>query len=141
MEEYISREMKSNSTVEIQGRYGYERYQDFTLYSSGDWHKGEKAPIMVAECESNPGELLGELSGLMTIRCPFKYLFIEEGSESTFEQLKAFCDKSLKTDWAGTTYYVIEIPQNPLPPSNWKTFKAHIEKTGDKLSFEQQREL
>jgi len=64
-------------------RYSFERYQDFALYTEGNWHCGKKLPIMIAECESNPRELLGELSGLMTIRCPFKYLFIENLIHST----------------------------------------------------------
>ena len=118
-------------------RYSFERYQDFAFYTDGDWYSGKKLPIMIAECESNANELLGELSGLMTIRCPFKYLFIEK--LDTLNRLKKYCrDTSTCTvDWGNTTYYVIEIPDSPSRPSGWTTFAARLEKNGDALRFEQ----
>jgi len=116
-------------------RYGFERYQDFAFYTAGDWYEGMKRPLMVAEVESNSGELLGELSGLISIRCPHKYLFI--AGYDTLNRLTQFCCQpgSPAVDWAGTTYHVIEIPNDPSPPSQWTAFRASIMNDGDELAF------
>src|SRR5690606_27652666 len=50
--------------LENADHWGFERHQDFALYTIGDWYLGEKRPLMVCEVESNPGELIGEITGL-----------------------------------------------------------------------------
>ncbi len=119
----------------LNDRCSFERYQDFAFYSLGDWYAGKKVPLLVAECETNPKELLGELSGLITVRCPLKYLFIH--GADTLARLNGFCSDphSQAVDWPGTTYYVIEIPDSPLRPSSWRAFEADVEKAGGAIRF------
>lgn len=127
-------ESEGSDSAGLGERCSFERYQDFAFYSGGSWYDGKKVPLMAAECESNSAELLGELSGLMTIRCPLKYLFIHGVDVG---RLKSFCAErdSLATDWSGTTYYVIEIPPTPSPPSAWTTHRAHVPETGSPIEF------
>jgi hypothetical protein len=116
-------------------RCNYTRYHDFAFYADRDWYNGKKLPILIAECESKYEELLGELSGLLKVRSPFKYLFIE-GSD-TLKRLNDFCQHpcSCAVDWANTTYYVIEIPISASPPSTWTAFTATVEHHGETLRF------
>ena len=106
---------------------GFERYQDFALYTIGDWYLGEKRPLMVCEVESSPGELIGEITGLWAIRCPLKYLFISPFPD-LFEQPTSYCATPANgiVDWARTTYFVIEIPDVPTLPSTRTTCRADV---------------
>ena len=125
-------EAEQNGSSLPSDRCSFERYQDFVFYTDGDWHRGEKLPIMIAECESNSGELLGELSGLLERRCPLKYLFI-----SGRETLSRLNDQArANVDWGNTTLYVIEIPDEPSRPSTWTAFKASVQNTGESFRFE-----
>lgn len=117
-------------------RCSFERYQDFALYAGDSWYEGTKRHIVIAEVESNEAELLGELSGLLSIRCPIKYLFIAQ-TPDLFGRLTKFCGEpnSGATDWAGTTFFVAEIPDKPEPPSDWTTYRADVSQHGEKLCF------
>lgn len=116
-------------------RCSFERYQDFAFYTGGDWYQGEKIPLMVAEVESNSAELLGELSGLCTIRAPHKYLFID--SNDTLGRLTSWCENDHSAyDWAQTTYHVIEIPRLPALPSTWMAYKSTVCNHGERIEFE-----
>lgn len=122
--------------ADVKDRCFFERYQDFAFYSDGEWMNGEKLPLVIVEAESNPKELRAELSGLLSVRCPVKYLFIAR-SQDILGQLASHCasPKTCATDWAGTTYFVVEIPDEPMLPSEWVTYRADVNSTGDKLSF------
>ncbi len=128
-------EAEGSAEQAIGDRCGYERYQDFALYTGGSWYAGEKEYLLVAEAESNPNELLGELAGLIAVRCPHKYLFI--AGNDTLRRLNTFCDNEehRAVDWGGTTYFVIEIPEAPALPSTWEAFQANVQSTGDRLVF------
>lgn len=122
--------------TELNDRCSYDRYHDFSLYTAGKWLEGRKLPLVIVEVESNADELLGELAGLWAVRCPIKYLFITEFKE-LFHKLTAYCsapDLGV-TDWAGTTYFVVEIPQQPTLPSSWVTYRADINLDREKLAF------
>lgn len=120
-------------------RCSFERYQDFAFYTANNWYDGKRHSIVIAECESNPNELLGELSGLISVRCPHKYLFIH--GNDTLNRLNSYCNDadSHANDWANTTYYVIEIPDSPSRPSTWLAYVANIENNGDPLRFQAAR--
>jgi hypothetical protein len=134
---FAKRYMEAEGSAEqiIGDRCGLERYQDFALYTAGSWYAGEKEYLLVAEAESNPDELLGELSGLIAVRCPHKYLFI--AGHDTLHRLNTFCENRdhRAIDWAGTTYFVIEIPDEPTLPSTWQAFQAKVQSTGNRLVF------
>ena len=131
---YVEAEQKGSSLRS--DRCSFERYQDFAFSTGGNWYHGKKLPIMIAECESNSRELLGELSGLLAMRCPLKYLFIS--GRDTLSRLNAFCDDpaSANVDWGNTTLYVIEIPNEPSRPSTWTAFRASVRNTGESFRFE-----
>jgi len=116
-------------------RCSFERYSDFALYTDGNWYDGNKHAFLIAECESNSNELLGELAGLISVRCPHKYLFID--GNDTLNRLNAFCNipESVADDWADTTYHVIEIPDQPTRPSTWNSITATVESNGDRIRF------
>jgi len=132
-ERYVQAE--GTSALPASARCSFERYHDFAFFTDGNWYHGKKHPILVAECESRWGELLGELSKLLRVLCPFKYLFID--GHDTLRRLGVFCNDptTCAIDWANTTYYVIEIPQSASPPSGWPTFTATVGRTGDSLQF------
>lgn len=116
-------------------RMSFERYQDFAFYTAGNWYDGKKVPLLVAEVESNPKELLGELAGLLTIRAALKYLFIKPMSENaTLQKLQEYCENvdNEITDFPNTSIYVFEIPDKSSAPSTWQKFVAHtsLEQTG-----------
>lgn len=122
--------------VDVKDRCFFERYQDFAFYSAGDWIEGLKLPHVIVEAESNPKELLAELSGLLSVRSRVKYLFIAK-DRGILEKLSDYCSspKTCATDWAGTTYFVIEIPDEPTLPSEWVSYRADVNSDGGKLSF------
>ena len=132
-ERYVQQE--GRGTGDVDGRCYFDRYRDFTFYTQVNWYDGRKVPLLIAEAESNSNELLGELSGLLSVRCPYKYLFID--GQDTLNRLKEFCQPpaNLAVDWGNTTYHVIEIPNDPSPPSHWTGFMAHTTRDGDQLVF------
>jgi hypothetical protein len=119
----------------VDARCSFERYQDFAFYTGGNWEDGHKFPILIAECESSSGELLGELAGLISVRCPHKYLFID--GRDTLARLDAYCNDSAKQayDWGRTIYHVIEIPNTPSRSSTWQAYVTTVNNTGDQLRF------
>jgi hypothetical protein len=115
-------------------RCSFERYADFILYTAGNWYRGEKVPLMVAEAETHSGELLGELSGLVSLRAPHKYLFMDP--YNTLERLNDWAYQATSPcDWPSTTYHVIEIPRSPALPSTWTHFIATVQDPGSRLTF------
>lgn len=135
-EQYVNAEGKP--ALPWRERCSFERYRDFVLFSAGDWLDGRVVPLLIAECESNPDELLGELSGLVSTRCPLKYLFIDAGDRGELlPRLEKFAadPEACATDWAGTAYYVIEIPHVPSRPSTWKSIRGQVEETGGPIRF------
>ncbi len=127
---------EGGTAVDVYDRCGYDRYQDFAFYSSGRWHDGRKLPLVIVEAESNPAELLGELAGLWSVRSPIKYLFIT-GFAELFDRLASYCatPDTCITEWAGTTYFVVEIPNEPIIPSKWKAYRADVNMDREKLLF------
>jgi hypothetical protein len=127
---------EGSDPADVKNRCFFERYQDFAFYSKGNWLDGEKLPLVIIEAESNSKELLAELSGLLAVRSPVKYLFIAE-HQGLFHRLSSYCSSAgtFATDWAGTTYFVIEIPDEPILPSKWVTYRADVNSDRGKLCF------
>jgi hypothetical protein len=132
--EYVRAE--GGGTADVKDRCFFERYQDFAFYSGGDWWAGKKLPLVIIEAESKSKELLAELSGILAVRSPVKYLFIS-GVQGLFDRLTSYCASTdaCVTDWAGTTYFVIEIPDEPILPSKWVTYRADVNSDRGKLCF------
>ncbi|MBI3468694.1 MAG: hypothetical protein HY000_37300 [Planctomycetes bacterium] len=138
-ERYVAAE--GRATAEANERCCFERYGDFVFYANDEWWEGNKLPALAVEVESKNAELLGELSGLLSVRSPFKYLFISSAPD-ILSRLTAYCGDPcrLAVDWAQTTYFVIEIPDEPIPPSQWKSDRADVQQHGEKLCFRPVRE-
>jgi hypothetical protein len=122
---YVAAEAKGGAG-NILDRWSFERDCDFAMYSRHQPNEGKRRPILLAEVKSDPAELLGGLSNLLSIRAPFKYLFAG-ASPNTLQQLNAFCaqaDTSGGTDWPGTIIHVIEIPSEQSTPSAWNALRA-----------------
>jgi len=134
---YLAAEAKGNAT-NIVDRWSFEHSCDFAMVSKHHRHEGKQRPIMLAEMKSEPAKLLDGLSSLLSIRAPFKYLFV--GTQpNTLGLLNAFCaqsDANGSTDWPGTVIYVIEIPTEQSPPSVWNSLRA-IASDAYKLEFTQ----
>ncbi len=118
----------------LKHRCGFERYQDFHFSSNGDFYRGHKYPLVVAEVESNPAELKGELRGLWSIRCPLKVLIIEPAGD-VLGKLNDYCAETNLSDTLDTSYFVIEIPGTPQRPSNWITYCGRVHDQMSHLVF------
>jgi hypothetical protein len=118
----------------LRDRCGFERYQDFHFSSAGDFYSGHKYPLVVAEIESNPAELKGELRGLWSIRCPLKVLIIEPLGE-VLVKLNDYSDETNLSDTPDTLYFVVEIPNTPQPPSAWRTFCGQVQSETSRIVF------
>jgi hypothetical protein len=134
-EQYVIAECNAPAKV-LRDRCCFERYSDFQFYDSGQWCQGMKRILVIAEAETNAHELLGELSALLAIRCPFKFLFITEAYD-TKQRLDAFCadPTSTATDWGDTTYWVVEVPEKHCDPTKWRTHRADVKEHGQALQF------
>lgn len=132
-ERYVGEEDTHTSEHnKVDGRCMFEGWVDCVFYSRGpgensanDWYEGHKWPLVAVEAESNPRELLGELSNLLSMRCPLKYLFInpviklKRPEDAHRERLSKFQSHPLFLDWPGTQLRVFEIPKEPRSPVDW----------------------
>jgi hypothetical protein len=119
-------------------RWSFDRDCDFVMDSKHSRQEGKKRSVLLVEVQSDPTELLGALSTLLSIRAPFKYLFTG-ASSNTRERLNQFCaasDANGSTDWPGTILRVIEIPSEQSPPSAWNSLRAIASDAG-RLEFTQ----
>lgn len=137
-EKYAAEERQRGVLVSeaLDDRCSFEQYCDFIFYNGCGWEAGAKRAMMIAEVEVNPAKLRGELSRLVSYWCPIKYLFIVPQGDMPV-RLSRFCadPASGAVDFAGTTYFIIEIPTGPSLPSTWSGYKADVQNNGDALRF------
>lgn len=117
----------------------FTRYNDFQFChrpKNEGWGEGKKRVLIAAEVESHPAELFGELTNLLSVRCPFKFFYIAE-SKNALKRLNDFCCEpgNCAADWAGTHYLVVEIPDNPSGPDTWKRYRADVAEDRGQLNF------
>jgi hypothetical protein len=117
-------------------RCDFDGFGNFSLSDGGSWRGGQNHTVMMAKVESKGSDLFGQISGLLSGRCPYKYLFIAP-VPSMVDELNEFCESnsSCAVDWGGITYFVIEIPDTPSLPSTWKSYRADVQRDGDVLRF------